>query len=66
MWRRIGLAIVRVVLATALAVIVMFLPPPSGFPAWLADVQAPVVVFLLVCYIGKLLYDTLFYDHYVP
>jgi len=24
----------------------------------------PVVVFLFICYLGKLLYDTLFYNHY--
>jgi hypothetical protein len=29
-------------------------------------VQMPLTVFLTVCYIGKLLYDTLFYDHYLP
>jgi fumarate reductase subunit C len=54
----------RVLLATAIAVIIMFLPPPERFPAWLDQVQQPIVVFVLVCYIGKLLYDTLFYDHY--
>jgi len=65
MWHTVAQLVARILLATALAVIVMFLPPPSGFPAWLSTVQAPVVVFVLVCYIGKLLYDTLFYDHYL-
>lgn len=26
----------------------------------------PLIVFLLVCYLGKILLDTLFYDHYRP
>lgn len=26
----------------------------------------PVIVLLTVCYIGKSLFDTLFYDHYLP
>ena len=55
---------VRVLVATMIAVIVMFLPPPRQFPAWLDQLQQPIVVFVLICYIGKLLYDTLFFDHY--
>ena len=66
MLRRIMLVVMRIMLAMALAVIIMFLPPPAGTAAWLTNVQVPVTVFLLVCYIGKLLYDTLFYDHFVP
>jgi len=33
---------------------------------WFAYVQVPVVVFVFICYIGKLLMDTFFYDHYQP
>jgi hypothetical protein len=66
MWHRIVQVVIRILLATALAVIVMMLPPPPQWPAWVGNVQSPLVVFLLVCYIGKLLYDTLFYDHYLP
>jgi hypothetical protein len=58
--------LVRVLIALALAVIIMLLPPPQGFPAWVGKVQQPLAAFLLVCYIGKLLYDTLFYDRYLP
>ncbi len=31
---------------------------------WFAYVQVPVVVFVFICYIGKLLMDTFFYDRY--
>lgn len=66
MLHRIVLLVVRVLLATGVAVIVMLLPAPPQFPAWVAEVQMPLTVFILVCYTGKLLYDTLFYDHYQP
>jgi hypothetical protein len=56
----------RIATAVAVAIIIMLLPPPEVLPAWVGVVQSPVVVFLLVCYIGKLLYDTLFFDRYLP
>jgi hypothetical protein len=66
MWRKLAQVTARIVLATVLAVIIMFLPPPPDFPAWIGNIQAPLAACVLVCYIGKLLYDTLFYDHYWP
>ncbi|MFQ5854361.1 MAG: hypothetical protein ACE5LU_01775 [Anaerolineae bacterium] len=56
--------VVRVLVATALALAVMVLPLPWWTPAWLAYVQVPVAVFLLICYLGKMLFDTLFYSRY--
>ena len=40
----------------------------SYFPRLIhrAQVQAPLTGLVLICYLGKLLYDTLFYDHYRP
>jgi len=52
--------------AAALAVVITLLPQPGSLPSWLEAVWMPVVIFLLLCYTGKLLYDTLFYDHYRP
>ena len=66
MLHRIVLLVVRVLMATAVAVIVLLLPPPPELPAWLAKVQMPLTIFVLVCYIGKLLFDTLFFNHYQP
>ncbi len=62
-WRAL---VVRVLIATALALAVMLLPLPWWTPTCLAYVQVPVVVFVLICYVGKLLYDTLFYNRYWP
>ena len=66
MRHRIVQLVVRILLATAVAVTIMLLPTPGQFPAWVAAVQMPLTVFLLVCYLGKLLYDTLFYNRYLP
>lgn len=56
--------IIRVLVATALALGIMLMPRQGWTPAWYAYVQVPAAVFLLVCYLGKLLYDTLFYERY--
>ncbi len=66
MMHRIVLLVVRVLMATAVAIIILLLPPPPQLPVWVARVQMPLTIFVLVCYTGKLLYDTLFYDHYQP
>ncbi len=66
MLRRLVQAVVRIVLASALAGIIVLLPTPAGLPLWLGNLLVAVVVFVIVCYIGKTLYDTLFYDHYWP
>jgi hypothetical protein len=51
-------------LATLLAVFLIALPDFTQLP--FHNWKNPVVVFLLICYIGKILLDTLFYDHYRP
>ncbi len=66
MRRRILRALGRLMAAAALAVVITLLPQPGSLPSWLEAVWMPVVIFLLLCYTGKLLYDTLFYDHYRP
>lgn len=63
-WRgvliRIGLAaLIAWLFATAS---LPFIPAPK----WFAYVQVPFVIFVFICYIGKLLLDTFFYDHYKP
>jgi len=41
---------------------------PIEWPWWLSQsqVSAAALAFLVVCTLGALLYDTLFYDHYRP
>ena len=49
--------------SAALAGVVLLLPikPLLGTMQW---IQTPVAVLIVVCGLGKLLYDTLFYDRY--
>lgn len=56
------LALKRALLAVLLVLILTHVPLPMQTPHWIAFVEIPVLVFLLVCYLGKVLYDTLFYD----
>ncbi len=58
--------LVRVSLALAIAVAIMIIPTIRLTPRWFAFGVVPVTVFLLICYTGKLLYDTFFYDRYRP
>ena len=43
-----------------------YIIPPDVFPDPFENWKNPVIIFLLVCYIGKTLLDTFFYDHYQP
>ncbi len=59
--------IVRAAIASAVAWVLATAPLPTIAPhTWFAYVPVPVVIFLLICYLGKLLIDTLFYDRYRP
>ena len=59
--------IVRLVFAALVASFLATVPLPrlpSG--TWFAYIQVPIVVFLFICYVGKLLIDTFYYDRYKP
>jgi hypothetical protein len=57
----------RVVVAVVVAWIIATMPLPRVAPqTWVAYFQVPVAIFLFICYIGKLLIDTFFYNHYQP
>ncbi len=57
----------RVAAATVIAWLIATAPVPRVEPyLWFAYVQVPAAIFLLICYLGKLLIDTFFYDHYRP
>ena len=57
--------LIRLSCASLLAWFLASVPLPRFAPqTWFAFVQVPVVVFVLICYIGKLLIDTFFYDKF--
>ena len=67
MRRRLQSLVIRVVIATLVAWVIATMPLPAIAPERVvAFVQVPIVVFVLICYIGKLLIDTFFYDHFQP
>ncbi|MBI2304283.1 MAG: hypothetical protein HYU86_05995 [Chloroflexi bacterium] len=59
-------ALLRGVLATGLAMAIMFVPLPEEWPQWASWAQVGVAALVIVIILGKLLYDTLFYDRYWP
>jgi hypothetical protein len=48
----------------AIAWLLILLPGPVGALSF--EMKNGMVVVITVLYAGKLLYDTLFFDHYVP
>lgn len=54
----------HLLIAVALAIVIALAPLPVWTPKWFAYVQVPIVMFFLVCYMGKLLLDTFFYDRH--
>ncbi|MCL5950357.1 MAG: hypothetical protein M1132_01310 [Chloroflexi bacterium] len=57
----------RALIASAIAWILGTVPLPEVAPGTLvAYVQVPIAIFLLICYLGKLLIDTFFYNRYQP
>ncbi len=63
-WRQV---ILRAGIATVIAWFIATAPVPR-IPAatWFPFMVVPTVIFLLICYIGKLLIDTFFYNRYEP
>ena len=41
-------------------------PLAALVPLGVVQAQVPVIMLILLCYLGKLLIDTLFYDHFRP
>ncbi len=54
-------------MAAAFALAWLFYALPAGsLPTPLQTWKNPVIIFGLICFIGKTLLDTFFYDHYQP
>lgn len=61
-WRSV---LVRALVATVIAWTLATVPLPviPGYK-WFAYVQIPILIFLLICYIGKLVIDSFYHDRY--
>lgn len=56
--------VARIVLALAIGSTLALIPLPYSGP--IVTARTALVSFLIVVYIGKTIYDTLFYDRYTP
>lgn len=56
----------RWALAFVVNALYFMVPLPVTWPAWVSLVHWGGGAFITVCLVGKLLYDTLFYDRYRP
>lgn len=64
MTRRIVYFAERLLIALGLAMALALVPLPLRTPTMVVQVYIPGIILLLVCYIGKLIIDTLFYDRH--
>jgi len=66
-WRRRLLLLgCRLLVALVVALLFFLLPLPIPLGREVRLAKDALVALILVCFLGKLLYDTLFYDHYWP
>ncbi len=56
--------VMRALVATLILWLAVVIPLPRLTPQFLVMARVPVVIFLFIAYMGKLLYDTFFYDRY--
>ena len=63
MWARLGRRLTSVSLV---ALLLFAVPLPEEWPAFIRAFQVPGAVIITICLTGKMLYDTFFYDRYLP
>lgn len=52
--------------ALLLTLLITLVPLPGDLPPFTSTLVTAGATLILICYLGKLLYDTLFYDRYWP
>lgn len=63
---RVPPAIWRWALAFIANVLYFIVPLPLSLPFWVNPVRWGIGALVAICLVGKLLYDTLFFDRYRP
>jgi len=66
MGKRLAGFIIKGFIAILMAMLCAVVPLAALAPSAIVRAQGPVIMLLLLCYLGKLLIDTFFYDHYRP
>jgi hypothetical protein len=64
--KRLSNLVIKAIVAVAMALLCAVAPLAALVPIGAVQAQLPVIMLMLFCYLGKLLIDTLFYDHYRP
>jgi len=64
--KRLGSLVIKAVVAMAMALLCAIAPLAAVVPIGIVQAQVPVIMLILLCYLGKLLIDTLFYDRFRP
>ncbi len=62
-WKRL---LLRMAAAILFGAICATMPLADWAPHWVGRLQMPLAIFAVIAYVGKLLYDTLFFDHFQP
>jgi hypothetical protein len=58
--------VIKSLVAVAMAVLCAIAPLAALVPVGIVQAQLPVIMLILLCFLGKLLIDTFFYDHFRP
>jgi hypothetical protein len=64
LWGHLGRIGIRALAATVILWIMVSFPAPLLPGRYFLLLQVPLSIFLFLVYVGKLLYDTFFYDRY--
>lgn len=64
--KRLGNLVIKALVAMAMALLCAIAPLAALVPIGIVQAQGPVIMVILLCYLGKLLIDTLFYDRFRP
>jgi hypothetical protein len=64
--KRLSSLVIKALVAMAMALLCAIAPLAALAPIGIVQAQVPVIMLILLCYLGKLLIDTLFYDHFRP
>ena len=66
MKKRLTGLVIKSLVSIGMALLCAVAPLAALVPIGVVQAQIPVIMLILLCYLGKLLIDTLFYDHFRP
>ena len=64
--KRLRSLVIKALVAMSMALLCAIAPLAALVPIGIVQAQVPIIMLILLCYLGKLLIDTLFYDRFRP